>query len=327
MKIKLKHPWWTHLPALCLLAVAALFAMAEMPAKVPIHFGWDGKADGWGSPWELRLLFIELPLLALAVSFAIDELYCRYERVKSYNFHALFDEGIIGFLVGLEIATVSAVSSPNPVLKGELKLGTGLAIAAMAVAALLEFLRKSKPSPDNADEVSAPPPDELASLAKGKRWLHWETQNPLYLRLTMIAMLAIPLLMLLDKSCPHWLSTGMLCAMVSIFILFYGGMRVSVTPERLSVRFGIFGVPLLNIPFGSILSVKEASFNPIGDFGGWGIRYSLSKKTWAYILYGSRGVELKSAAGKTYVIGSDDANRLAAVCQAALRVSSKEASV
>ncbi len=325
MKLNLRHPWWAHSPALlCWAAMTALLALAQMPERVPVHFDWSGKADRWGAPWELWLVFAGIPLLFIAGSFLLDELYCRFERGKQFNFLSAFDEGLVGFFLGLELATLPLLSSPEPVLKGELPLGIGAAIALAALALGLERLRKPSPCPatPGKEELQELSKDELESFGEGRRWLHWEAQNPLYLRLTLAALLALPALMLMDRGLPRLIPLAMLCIVLPVFVLFYGGMRVSVTPERFAIRFGVFGAPLLWLPLKSIVASEAVSFNPLGDFGGWGIRYS-SKLGWGYFLSGAKGVRLETASGRRFIIGSDDAGKLAAVCQAALKSSGR----
>lgn len=326
MKLELKHPWWTHAPALCLLVIAAFLAAMPMPDRVPIHFAWNGKPDGWGSPLELRSVFVGLPLLIFLVSFVIDELYCKFESRKQFNFLAMFDDGIIGFLVGLESTVVMAISSGSNVIRGDVTFGLEIAIAAMAFAAVLELLRKRKPSPETepCGKAHEPSAEELASMSD-ENWLHCETQNPLYLRLLIVASLAIPAPVIADDACPRWIALPMLCIVVLLFMLIYGGMRVSVTQKLLTVRFGIFHIPVLKLPLEEVVSATARSFNPIADFGGWGIKYCFSNRMWVYFLYGSRGVVLKTASGKSYVIGSDDADKLAAIFQAALRLKREKA--
>jgi len=323
-KLKLYHPWWTHLPALAGAAIMAIaFASTKTPERVPIHFNLSGVADGWGSPSTYWIVFLAIPLLFIAGSFVLDELHCRFEKRKQFNFLALFDEAFVGFFMGLEIATLPILSDPKPMLKGEMKLGLCLAAAMAALAAIAELMRKHVPKPS---DISAPGADaqlseaDQASIAKGRHWLHWETQNPLYLRIVMIAVLLSPLLPLIagHGKVPLWIPAVMIAVFLPISAVFYNGMRVTVTPELLTVRFGIFGIPLLKIPLERALSAEAVNYNPLGDFGGWGIRYSISQKTWAYALHGSSGVRIETANGKRYIIGSDDAKKLAAICKAAI---------
>jgi hypothetical protein len=60
--------------------------------------------------------------------------------------------------------------------------------------------------------------------------------------------------------------------------------------------------------------VETHEFSPLRDFGGYGIR--ANKGMSGYFLRGNRGVKLTTANGKKYLIGSDNADRLAAVISA-----------
>lgn len=57
MKIKFIHPLWTHLPALLLIAAAAVFTVTAfpLPDPAPTHFDINGKPDAYGSPWTSPL--------------------------------------------------------------------------------------------------------------------------------------------------------------------------------------------------------------------------------------------------------------------------------
>jgi hypothetical protein len=300
-----------------------LHASSYAPAKVPIHFNLAGEADGWGS-FQTLCIAVTMPLLIVcAAGFLIDELACRYEQAKRYNFLALFDDALAAFLLGLFITNIQQISESSPNIKGGYFLGLDLATIALIAAAALEYFRKPRPQ---ARPESQPSPqtslseEELRQIASGSRWLHWEIQDPLYLRLLMAAMLlGMPLLGYVSYGKVPF-AISMLYYGCCIFpLVFYGGMKVSVTPERLSVSFGLFGVPFLRLPLAKIAKAEKIRFNPVMDFGGWGVRYSLKLKTLGFFLYGGEGVRIETATGKKYLIGSDEPGKLASLLQALLK--------
>ena len=66
-----------------------------------------------------------------------------------------------------------------------------------------------------------------------------------------------------------------------------------------------------SFPFETIQSYEVITYNPIRDYGGWGIRYGL--KGTAYNVKGNRGVLLEFAEGskvKKLMIGSQVPERL-----------------
>jgi len=64
------------------------------------------------------------------------------------------------------------------------------------------------------------------------------------------------------------------------------------------------------IPLAEITSVETVTFDPVRDWGGYGMR--TTSRGSAYIACGGRGVEIKLAKGGVAVIGSERADELAA---------------
>ena len=69
------------------------------------------------------------------------------------------------------------------------------------------------------------------------------------------------------------------------------------------------------IPLDEIRSAEVIRYDPVRDYGGYGIRTGRFGK--AYIAAGKRGVRLKLASGATVVVGSDRPGELAAVLSGA----------
>ena len=64
---------WGALVALCLASAAAyvLWALPAMPETVPTHWGVDGTADGWDSKGSTIFMGVFMPILMLALLFAV----------------------------------------------------------------------------------------------------------------------------------------------------------------------------------------------------------------------------------------------------------------
>ena len=64
---------WVALAALCVASAAAyvLWALPAMPDTVPTHWGADGVADGWGDKGSTVFTGAAMPLLVLALLFAV----------------------------------------------------------------------------------------------------------------------------------------------------------------------------------------------------------------------------------------------------------------
>lgn len=92
-----------------------------------------------------------------------------------------------------------------------------------------------------------------------------------------------------------------------------------VRNEGIYIRF----VPFIRrrlIPYDQIQSCEARACSPIGEYGGWGIRWGPSGK--AYNMSGNRGVQLVFKDGKRLLIGSQRADELAAAIKERMATSS-----
>jgi hypothetical protein len=103
-----------------------------------------------------------------------------------------------------------------------------------------------------------------------------------------------------------------------IWILFGMGMPwlfislkliTQVRSDGLHVRFSPFRERIIR--FGDIASYSVRQYNPLREYGGWGIRWT-KKNGMAYNVSGNMGVQLELADNKKILIGSQKADELAA---------------
>jgi len=84
-------------------------------------------------------------------------------------------------------------------------------------------------------------------------------------------------------------------------------MRTTVLPSEIRVHFGRrtrFRVPLKNV-----VSAFERRYQPLAEYGGWGIRFGRSGR--AFNIQGSHGVQLVLRSGTRLLIGSQRPAELA----------------
>ena len=72
-----------------------------------------------------------------------------------------------------------------------------------------------------------------------------------------------------------------------------------------------------DIPLSDIYRWEARTYNPIRDYGGWGIK--VGRRGWAYNVSGNRGVELELTNGKKLLIGSQRSEELSAAISRAKR--------
>lgn len=82
-----------------------------------------------------------------------------------------------------------------------------------------------------------------------------------------------------------------------------------VRNDGIYLRFFPFHSGFRKIALGDIEGYEPVDYNPIREYGGWGIRYGRKGK--AYNVSGSRGVRLTLTRGKPLLIGSATPEKLA----------------
>ena len=90
------------------------------------------------------------------------------------------------------------------------------------------------------------------------------------------------------------------------FLILASNLCTEVRQDGMYIRFFPFHLRFKKIQ--GLQQAKALEFNPVADYGGWGIRYGNTGK--AYIVQGNRGVLLSFKDGKTLLIGSQRPNDL-----------------
>jgi len=318
MKVKFIHPLWTHIPAiLALLAGVAFTLMAiPLPDPAPLHFTIDGQPDKYGSPWMSTTWMAGISILYIILSVMLDETWARQEKCKTFNWISLFDDVTVAALAAVQITYVNMLASSHYAYQFPW-LVTVIAIALAAGAAIvLEKIRPYRHWETSlaVEDVSQVRTEVTKIVKAGQPLAYWEVQNPGYSKVLSVVVPALMAVIAVTAWCElPWLS--LLFALVAIvFTLAHGGFRTLVTRDAVTIRMGILGIRVLRLRTTDIVAAELHDFAPLRDFGGYGIRFNKEMK--AYFLKGDRGVKLTTGEGKRYLIGSDHAERLAAVISA-----------
>ena len=98
-------------------------------------------------------------------------------------------------------------------------------------------------------------------------------------------------------------------------LMFSARLIVEVRDDGLYVRFVPFHIKYKMYPFDQIQSFHARQYNPIREYGGWGIRYGSSGK--AFNVYGNRGIQIQFSDGGSLLIGSQKPDQLVSAMQQA----------
>jgi len=97
---------------------------------------------------------------------------------------------------------------------------------------------------------------------------------------------------------------------IAIPLMFYFfELRTFVTKEGLHYQFFPFHFKKHLIKLDEIEKIKALQYSPLGDYGGWGIRYGFKGK--AYNVSGNKGVKVHLTNERNILFGSQKHNELA----------------
>ncbi len=97
-------------------------------------------------------------------------------------------------------------------------------------------------------------------------------------------------------------------------------LEVRIYPDHLCVRM----FPLVNkrILIAQIKEFEVVEYNPLKEYGGWGVKWGGPKRGWAYNISGTKGLSLRLSSGQRLLIGSQKPAALArAITQAKSMIS------
>lgn len=310
-------PWKAHLPALALILLMLGVLALGWPWPEPLADGFD--ARGRPLHWKWTPAALEAAVKFWLVFFVFDLVWDLVERRgrKRFNPFSVLDEGLIGWML-VRVAHEGVANGMSPALPAAAWGTAGLAIAAAVAIELRRRVVESSPSSRAVVDVTAFAGD-LAALRPDQRWSYWSVQKLPHRVLFgalgasfLAGAVAIP-------GMPMTLRVLLLVPGLLVLAVCGGGLRAVVTPRRLVLRAGRFGPPLLRLAASEITEVAVPEFDPVRDFGGWGMRRGLFGEfagVWAFNLAGT-GVLVRTSRGKRYLIGADDPERLAAALNAA----------
>ncbi len=98
-------------------------------------------------------------------------------------------------------------------------------------------------------------------------------------------------------------------ALIVVLILFcLISLTTKITEKEIAIRFFPFHFKERKYLFSEIEKAEVIQYNPIMDYGGWGIRYGIKGK--AFNIRGNRGLKLTFKTKRTLLIGTQNPEEL-----------------
>lgn len=102
-------------------------------------------------------------------------------------------------------------------------------------------------------------------------------------------------------------ATGIVVIIIStllVILIFSLKLELHLNSVGIFFRFFPFHRKFRKIPFSDINSFTIRKFNPITEYGGWGIRYSIRGNGLAYTLSGRFGLQIELNSARKMLIGT-----------------------
>jgi len=90
------------------------------------------------------------------------------------------------------------------------------------------------------------------------------------------------------------------------FFIWFRFLKLTTTINEDGITAHFKGLPFCKrkIYWSEIQSIHIIEYSPLYDYGGWGVRYSMSGKGWCYNVSGKMGIKLTLTNGKPFLIGT-----------------------
>ena len=310
------EPLWTLVvPLLVSLVIAAggvlimWLVRHDLPEQIAIHWGADGTADGF-STLRSQMLFTFLFPLGMALPMAALGRGTKTDRIMGP-----INVGLVAFIVVMIVVSVLAQRGSDPTTaRAEGGLWWGLVAGIVAGVAMWLPMRRK---PNTFAEATGPLPDGAKTLkVAASTKLVWTGHTRVDRTVWVIAgigFVPIGIMMVVFAALGNWalaLFMGLTGLLVAVLI---SAVYSRVLIDNRGVRVvGLGFLPWANLPLSNLQGASVAKTSPLGDFGGYGRRYSFTGETEGVVTAEGEAIRITRAGERPFLITVDDAATAAA---------------
>lgn len=285
-----------------------LALLPSVPSTIAVHWNATGEPDSFAPAWTQPLATIGfgLGIPALIALTALPGLR-RGDRGSSYRLMGAIAAATSALMAGLLTWTMVIQAGPAGA-QATLSLWAGLVWTGVAVlvgvgAWLLQ--------PANAHERSAPASADPLSLGQNERAMWLRTTS---MKRGPVAAIVAAVLIVVLVAIGAWYAgadpaVAWLLTIVAVVLVVFAATTLSfhvrVDDSGLHVDSAL-GLPRFRIPLVDVASAACVDVNPMGEFGGWGIRLGMDRR-FGVVLRTGEAIEVTRRNGKRFVVTVDDA--------------------
>ncbi len=118
-----------------------------------------------------------------------------------------------------------------------------------------------------------------------------------------------------NKTTDNVLIAGILMVAISTMLLLNCRLETRITQEGIYFRFFPFHFKFKYYAWNSLSKCFVRHYSPVREYGGWGLRISLTGNGNAYNVSGDKGLQLELLSKKRLLIGTNKPEELTAVLE------------
>ncbi len=299
--------------------VLQMMWIPRLPDPMAIHWGISGEPDGYGTMWTpfIGTLLCALVLPCLMALQALKGVR-RGDIGPTYRFAAAASSGLSGFFTvlfswttGMQVNISSWEDSPSvmPALVVALVFAGVVGVAGWFA------------QPDVREYAARYRKVEPIILRRDERvsWIASTTMSRISMTLILVALAGLIIgavtARMIGTNSTAWLLTGT-AILVAIIIGTMTAFHVHVDKTGLLVH-SVVGLPKFRVPLVEIADVAVTDINPLGEFGGVGIRQVPGK--FGVILRSGEALVVTRTNGRQFVVTVDGAESAAELLEALVR--------
>ncbi|HWV27285.1 MAG TPA: DUF1648 domain-containing protein [Aeromicrobium sp.] len=308
------------LPALLTAAGVALhlWALPDLPDPMAIHWGPDGKPDGFGGPTSSLILTVAVGLgLPAVFTASLLPALRRGDRGPSYRFLAATMAATSALVVTVSTWTTvmqRGVADARDTGSVWWALADGVlnAVVIGFLAWRIQPHQTASPSTSTVEPLTMSADERIVWLQETTMPRRWALVATVGTAVGTVA--AIASWFTADRSLAVVLTVSALVLVVAL--LTTTAFRVRVDDRGLTVTSWV-GLPRFHVPLGDLTDVEVIDVHGLGDYGGYGIRWLPGRI--GIIVHRGPALQVTRRSGRRLAVTVEDATTGASALAALLR--------
>lgn len=147
---------------------------------------------------------------------------------------------------------------------------------------------------------------EFTEIQKFSKWWHYLIASfPLIIISLMFILVQFDFVKTKNQEKEPFIFLSIIAFLVLVFIWFIF-LKLKTLINQNGIYINYFGIPFCKrtITWEEIESISVIKYSPLYDYGGWGVRYSLTGNGWCYNVAGDYGIKIIRSNSKPFLIGT-----------------------